>query len=98
DENVDCVIRGGKINNLSLVARHVGDLPMGVYAAPAYLALAGLPAHPHELEDSHHRIVSFVWARTQHVLPRAMHRGGDSLTVQGRYALAVDDGNAYLAA
>src|SRR3546814_8932941 len=55
DENVDCVIRGGEINNLSLVARHVGDLQMGVYAAPGYLSLAGVPAHPHELENSPHR-------------------------------------------
>lgn len=43
DENVDCVVRGGEINNQSLVARHVGDLVIGVYAAPTYLAQAGLP-------------------------------------------------------
>src|SRR3546814_2047611 len=74
DENVDCVIRGGEINNLSLVARHVGDLQMGVYAAPGYLSLAGVPAHPHELENSHHRIVSYTWSRTRRVLPCLMHR------------------------
>ena len=96
DENVDCVARGGGITNLSLVARHVGDLPIGVYAAPEYLALAGLPSHPLELEGSGHRIVSSVWSRTQHALGRTLHRDGDSLTVQGHYALAVDDGNAYL--
>lgn len=98
DENVDCVVRGGEIDNLSLVARHVGDLPIGVYAAPEYLALAGLPSHPIELEGSRHRIVSSVWSRTRHALGPTLHRNGDSLTVQGHYALAVDDGNAYLAA
>ncbi len=98
DENVDCVIRGGELNDLSLAARHVGSLQMGVYAAPAYLAQAGLPTRPQELEDAHHRIVGFLWSRTRSVLARTMHRDGYSVTVQGRYALAVDDGNAYLAA
>lgn len=98
DENVDCVIRGGKIDNLSLVARHVGDLPIGVYAAPSYLASTGVPAHPRDLEGSHHRVVGFAWSRTHGILPRAMCRHGENLTVQGRYVLAVDDGNAYLAA
>ncbi|MBF3344959.1 LysR family transcriptional regulator, partial [Pseudomonas aeruginosa] len=37
DENVDCVIRGGELRDQSLMARRVGDLQLGVYAAPAYL-------------------------------------------------------------
>lgn len=98
DENVDCVLRGGEITDQSLVARHVGDLELGVYAAPAYLKLAGRPAHPRDLQDGHHRIVGFLWLRTRKALPYAMHRDGESLSVHGRYALAVDDGNAYLAA
>lgn len=97
-ENVDCVVRGGELTDLSLMARHIGDLQLGVYAAPAYLKLAGLPAHPRELEDTHHRIVGFLWARTGKAVPYAMHSGDESLKVQGRHALAVDDGNAYLAA
>ncbi len=97
-ENVDCVVRGGELTDQSLMARHIGDLQLGVYAAPAYLKLAGLPAHPRELEDTHHRIVGFLWARTGKAVPYAMHSGDESLKVQGRHALAVDDGNAYLAA
>jgi DNA-binding transcriptional LysR family regulator len=59
-----------------------------------------LPTHPRELEDSHHRVVGFHWPRTGKVLPYRLHRqdGGESIQVQGRYVLAVDDGNAYLAA
>ena len=57
DENVDCVIRGGELRDQSLMARRVGDLQLGVYAAPAYLQRAGVPSHPRELEDSHQRIV-----------------------------------------
>ena len=98
DENVDCVVRGGEINNQSLVARHVGDLVIGVYAAPSYLARAGLPTHPGELEASGHRLVGFSWSRARRVFPRVMQRDGESIHVQGRHALVVDDGNAYLSA
>jgi DNA-binding transcriptional LysR family regulator len=97
-ENVDCVVRGGGLTDLSLMARHVGDLQLGVYAAPSYLALSGTPAHPRELEDTHHRIVGYLWARTGKALVYAMQLDGENITVQGRYALSVDDGNAYLEA
>jgi DNA-binding transcriptional LysR family regulator len=97
-ENVDCVVRGGEITEQSLVARHVGDLQLGVYAAPSYLERAGMPSHPTELESSHHRIVGFLWARLGKTFPFAMRRDAESLEVHGRYVIAVDDGNAYLAA
>ncbi|STS91798.1 LysR family transcriptional regulator [Klebsiella variicola] len=42
-DNVDCVLRGGEITDQSLIARHVGDLQIGVYVAPVMLnALAPL--------------------------------------------------------
>lgn len=97
-EKVDCVVRGGELTDQSLMARRVGDLQLGVYAAPSYLQRLGTPAHPRELEDSPHRIVGFLWARTGKALPYAMHRDGERIHIQGRYVLAVDDGNAYLAA
>ena len=46
DDGVDCVVRGGELTNLSLMARRVGDLSLGVYAAPGYLESAGVPSHP----------------------------------------------------
>jgi DNA-binding transcriptional LysR family regulator len=98
DENVDCVVRGGEITDLSLVARHVGDLPISVYAAPSYLQRAGIPAHPSEVEDSQHRVVRFMGSRTRTVMPYELQRGGEQINIQGRPVLAVDDGNAYLAA
>jgi len=98
DENVDCVVRGGELTDQSLIARRVGDLALGVFAAPSYLARLGTPAHPRELEDSQHRVVGFLWARTGKALPYALHRQDEHLHIKGRYALAIDDGNAYLAA
>lgn len=95
-DNVDCVVRGGVITDQSLVARHVGDLQIGVYAAPAYLARAGVPIHPSEL-DAHHTI-SFLGARTRKAFSGVMQRGDERIGLLGRPVLAVDDGNAYLAA
>ena len=97
-DNVDCVLRGGEMTNLSLVARHVGDLQLGVYATPAYLERAGVPAHPDDLEATHHRIVGFLWSRMGKALPYALRRGDEAVTIHGEYVVAVDDGNAYLAA
>lgn len=97
-ENVDCVVRGGTITDQSLVARHVGDLRLRVYAAPAYLQRMGTPSDPRELEDSHHRIVGFLWERTGRPLAFTMWRGAEEVEAHGRYVVAVDDGSAYLAA
>jgi DNA-binding transcriptional LysR family regulator len=97
-EHVDCVIRGGELADQSLVARRIGSLRLRAYAAPSYLQRAGVPRDPQELEDSHQRIVGFLWARTGKVQPYALQRGEERLHVRGRHALAVDDGNAYLAA
>ncbi|VVO67575.1 LysR family transcriptional regulator [Pseudomonas fluorescens] len=98
DENVDCVVRGGELTDQSLMARRVGDLQLGVFAAPSYLERVGTPLHPKDLEDSEHRIVGFLWARTGRAVPYAMRNHNESLEIKGRYVLAVDDGNAYVAA
>ena len=80
------------------MARLIGDIQLGVYAAPSYLARVGTPLHPRELKDMHHRIVRLLWARTGKTLGYTMQLDGESVQVQGHYALSVDDGNAHLAA
>ncbi len=95
-DKVDCVLRGGVITDPSLVARRVGELRLGVYAAPAYLQQAGTPVHPAELEAPPHRIVKFRWSGRD--FPYALHKGDERVTLQARHVLAIDDGNAYLAA
>ncbi|QNM96600.1 LysR family transcriptional regulator [Chitinimonas koreensis] len=97
-DNVDCVLRGGELGDSSLIARRVGELRFGVYAAPRYLERAGTPAHPRELEDTHHRIVGFLRANSGKVAPIDMRHGDECITVRGRHVVALDDGNAYLAA
>lgn len=97
-DNVDCVLRGGELADSSLVARRLGDLPVGIYAAPSYLSRAGAPAHPSELEGTHHRIVGFLRPRSGTIAPITLQRAGERVTIRGRHAVALDEGNAYLAA
>lgn len=97
-ENVDCVVRGGELTDQSLVARRLGDLQLGVYAAPGYLRQLGTPRHPGDLEASDHRVIGFLWARTGRALAYTLQRDDERVTVRGQAVLSVDDGNAYLAA
>lgn len=97
-DHVDCVLRGGEITDPSLVARRVGELPVGVYAAPAYLTRAGTPSHPDELVETQHRIVGYRSPRSGKLLRLTLRRDGETIEAQGRHVVTVDDGNAYLAA
>lgn len=97
-DNIDCVVRGGVLNDLALQSRHVGDLQLGLYAAPSYLQRAGTPRHPRDLEHGGHHIVGFLWGRAGKTYPVTMERGHERIDIDGSYVVAVDDGNAYLAA
>src|SRR5690554_2367557 len=82
DENVDCVVRGGELKSQGLVARRVGELQLGVYAAPSYLTRVGTPTHPLELENSHHRIVDFLWIRSGRSAPYTLQRNEERVQVK----------------
>ena len=97
-DNVDCVLRGGQITDLSLIARHVGDLQIGVYVAPSYVERLGAPAHPRELQNTDHCIVGFLSSRTSKIDPLVLCSENERIEITGNYVLAVDDGNAYLEA
>ncbi|HIE8880430.1 TPA: LysR substrate-binding domain-containing protein [Klebsiella pneumoniae] len=97
-DNVDCVLRGGQITDQSLIARHVGDLQIGVYVAPSYVERLGAPAHPRELQNTDHCIVGFLASRTSKIDPLVLCSENERIEITGNYVLAVDDGNAYLEA
>ncbi|MCQ0675362.1 LysR family transcriptional regulator [Klebsiella pneumoniae] len=97
-DNVDCVLRGGQITDQSLIARHVGDLQIGVYVAPSYVERLGAPVHPRELQNTDHCIVGFLSSRTSKIDPLVLCSENERIEITGNYVLAVDDGNAYLEA
>jgi len=62
------------------------------------LQRAGKPKHPVVLASAPHLVVGFLFAHTGRLLPTAMTRGAERIDGTMRHALAVDDGNAYVAA
>jgi LysR family transcriptional regulator, regulator for bpeEF and oprC len=102
-DHVDCVVRGGAITDLSLVARCIiGDLNYRVCAAPGYLRRHGTPRDPAELEAEPFAVISYFSARTGRPVPFVLSRSiageSEDREVYGRSTLAVNDGGAYLAA
>jgi LysR family transcriptional regulator, regulator for bpeEF and oprC len=96
-DNVDCVIRGGAVRDDSLIARRLGQLEFITCAAPAYIERRGLPAHPADLERGH-LVVAYFSANGGAPFPLDFTRDGERIEIHGRYVLAVNDSNAYLAA
>ncbi|WP_376099617.1 LysR family transcriptional regulator [Roseomonas sp. CCTCC AB2023176] len=59
EEGFDLVIRIGEQPPSSLIQRVLETLPIGVFAAPAYLAAHGMPAVPEDI--ARHRCIGFLW-------------------------------------
>ena len=96
-ENVDCALRAGSPGNVSLIARRVGEMDMIACAAPRYLETFGAPSHPSELEAAHHGVNYFL-AQTNRVIPFEFEREGETIEINGRYIVSVNDARSYLAA
>lgn len=96
-DSVDCVIRGGELQDSSLVARYLGALPFVTCATPAYLAAHPGITHPAQLEDGH-TLVRYFFANAKRQNPIAFSKGEEEIVVRGRYTVAVNDSNAHLAA
>lgn len=94
-DNVDCVIRGGKLLDESLVARRIGRIDFITCATPAYLARHGVPQHPSELEQEH-TVVAYFSAGSGRLMPLDFNRDGVRIELHGRYRVAVNDSSAYM--
>ncbi|HSV57758.1 MAG TPA: LysR family transcriptional regulator [Variovorax sp.] len=96
-ENVDCVIRVGRLSDPALVARRVGQLPFVTVASPGYLRRYGTPQHPSELEKRHH-VVGFFSARARRNHPHEFRKGEEFHELSLPYRVSTNEANAHLAA
>lgn len=96
-ENVDCVIRVGEIQDPNLVARRIGVLRFLTVASPGYIARHGVPAHPLDFDEGH-MLVRYFSAQSGRYHPFDFNRGNEVVELNGRYRVATNDGNAYIAA
>lgn len=96
-DNVDCVIRGGPLNDSSLIARHIGDATMITCATPAYLKRYGVPAYPEELNNGH-RLISYLSPQSGRAFPFRFARDGEKWEIKAEHRVGVNESNAHLAA
>ncbi|GAB2901614.1 putative multidrug efflux transcriptional regulator CeoR [Paraburkholderia jirisanensis] len=95
-DGVDCVIRMGHLEESSLVARRIGNARLVTCAAPAYLAEHGTPKNLEQLAE--HRAVNYISARTGKTFPFEYLVNGETVKVQMKGVLGVNDGSVYIGA
>ncbi|MGP9802239.1 LysR family transcriptional regulator [Rheinheimera sp. NSM] len=97
-DNVDCVIRGGELNDTSLVAKRIAELTFVTCAAPSYLQQYGTPQTPDEL-SSKHRVIYYRSRKTNRVMPLRFSNRQQSMEIQQQGSpLSVNDSTAQLTA
>lgn len=94
DNGIDCAIRGGHLEDSSQIARHVCDVHLGLYAAPAYLEAAGAVTHPQEL-SVHRRISWFTGQRNPFIW--SLQSASDAFELPAEEGLLFDDPDVALA-
>ena len=81
-EGVDCAIRGGKVQDQSVIARPLIPMDYITCASPYYLAAAGMPHSPEDLQMNHLR-VNYLFSSTGRTEPLIFHRGSEQVEVTG---------------
>ena len=95
-DNIDCVIRGGPLNDSSLIARHIGFATLITCASPKYLKLYGVPAYPEELKNGH-RLVGYLSSQNGKAFPFRFERDGIKSEIKIEQRTGVNESNAHLA-
>ncbi|MDF2862073.1 MAG: LysR family transcriptional regulator [Achromobacter mucicolens] len=96
-DNVDCVIRGGPLDDSSLVARQIGKADLITCATPGYLKQFGTPAYPDELKNGH-KLVSYLSPQNGRAFPFRFERDGVKTEIKVEHRVGVNESNAHLAA
>lgn len=96
EEGIDCAIRGGSLEDSTLVAKHVCSVQLGLYAAPDYLKAIAPIQHPDDL--LHARRISWFNSRrganfTWHLLSTQKE-----VELKGSESLQFDDPDVAIAA
>ncbi|SDL94996.1 DNA-binding transcriptional regulator, LysR family [Franzmannia pantelleriensis] len=94
-EGVDCVIRAGRLDELSMVGRQLNDLDYVTCAAPDYLERHGVPSHPKELDAGHTRLGYFI-AATGKPIPLLFEKENERFEM-AHSDYAANDGNGLMA-
>lgn len=94
-EGVDCVVRAGRLDEQTMVGRHLTELDYITCASPSYIERHGIPSHPRELESQDRRLGYFV-AATGKSLSQIWERGSEHFEMSNS-SYCANDGNGLLA-
>ncbi|CAI8759014.1 LysR family transcriptional regulator [Pseudomonas chlororaphis] len=93
-EGVDCVIRMGKLDDSTLVARPLGQFRWVTCASASYLRGYGTPQTPEDL--SHHRAIHYFSGRSRQAGEMRFAHGSEKFSVQVNGAAAVNETGLYI--
>lgn len=93
-ENVDCVIRTGQLNDSTLVARPLGQFRWVTCASAAYLQDNGIPQTPDDL--SHHRAIHYFSGNARRTGEMCFGTGTEQMSVPVSGAAAVNETGLYI--
>ncbi|MCK4141945.1 LysR family transcriptional regulator [Ralstonia pseudosolanacearum] len=79
-EGVDCVIRAGELQDMTMIGRKVTDLHFATCASPSYLKRMGIPSSPIELRKNHVQ-AGYFFAATGKPEPLVFEKGGERYEV-----------------
>lgn len=93
-EAVDCAIRGGELQDSSMVARRIGSFVGVTCASPDYLEKHGTPLTIDDLKD--HRAVHYFSSRTGRTIDWDFVVDGVTREVELNGSISVNDSDAYV--
>lgn len=96
EEGIDCAIRGGSLEDSEMVARHVADVAIGLYASPSYLKKAPLLQAPESL--ARHRRITWFSPRGGGRLAWHLENGERRIILQETELLQFEDPDVAMAA
>jgi LysR family transcriptional regulator, regulator for bpeEF and oprC len=96
EDGIDCAIRGGDMDDSSLVARRLGGVKLGLYAAPGFLRSIGPLRRPEDLQTLHR--LSWFGGRKRSPLTWTLMSGHRTVELDSGEGTHFDDPEVALAA
>ncbi|MHC1549338.1 LysR family transcriptional regulator [Phyllobacterium sp. K27] len=95
EDNIDCVLRVGPLNDSSLIGRTIGALPLINVATPEYLKRFGVPVSPVELTS--HWAVNYASPSSGRTMEWEWFENGEQCALQMPSRVTVNSAEAYIA-
>lgn len=96
EDGIDCTIRGGVLKDSSMIARHLCDIQMGLYASPEYLAHVGGVDTPEALQSL--KRISWFSGRERHPFAWELVSGGKRFVLPSGDGMLFDEPDVAISA